>query len=107
MKKLNRLWVVIFFMFSAVMLVAGCASENRQESTGQYLDSSAVTVKVKSSLIADEGVKGAVITVTTYKGVVQLSGFVDNADQKQRALDIARHVKGVKGVVDALVIKNQ
>jgi osmotically-inducible protein OsmY len=83
----------------------GCTSTTQQESTGQFIDSSAVTLKIKSSLMADESVKSLAISVKTYKGVVQLSGFVDNPEQKQRAIDIARNVQGVKSVVDALVVK--
>ena len=61
---------------------AGCAGSPTQDSTGQYVDDSAITTKVKAALLNDEAVKSFEIHVTTFKGVVQLSGFVDNSDQK-------------------------
>jgi hyperosmotically inducible protein len=90
-------------MFGAI---TGCASTHRQESTGQYFDSSAVTLKVKSALLADDQIKSLPITVNTYKNSVQLSGFVDTAAQKARALSVAQHVEGVKMVKDSLIIKH-
>ena len=86
-------------------LITGCAATAHQESTGQYLDSSALTAKVKAKFLADKSVKSLPITVNTYKNVVQLSGFVDNTFQKQRAVAIARSVPGVKQVNDAIVVK--
>jgi len=64
-------------------VLTGCVSAVHEESTGQYIDSSAITVKVKSKLLADDSVKSLSISVVTYKGVVQLSGFVDSASQSK------------------------
>jgi osmotically-inducible protein OsmY len=99
--------LMIALPLMSTSLLTGCISSDRKESTGQYIDSSAITVKVKSKLVADESIKSLAIGVATYKGVVQLSGFVDTAEQKQTAIEIARQVPGVKGVVDALVVKTQ
>jgi osmotically-inducible protein OsmY len=89
------------------LALGGCASSNQSESTGQYIDSSALTMKVKAKLLADDSVKSLPITVKTYKDVVQLSGFVNNQYQKNRADEIARSVPGVKDVQDSLIIKRR
>lgn len=89
---------------SAILLV-GCSSTPKQESTGQYLDSSAITTKVKADLLANDQVKSFPISVNTYKGVVQLSGFVNSARQKEVAGQVARNVSGVQGVDNDLVVK--
>lgn len=98
-----------FKLTSIAVLIAtiltGCATAPKRESTGQYLDNSAITLKVKSQLLADPDVKSYPITVNTYKGVVQLSGFVDTYTQERKAVQIARSVPGVAGVDDALVVK--
>lgn len=85
--------------------MAGCATGYQTESTGQYVDSSAITAKVKTQLLADKYVPGSAITVKTYKNGVQLSGFVNSARQKQRAELIARNVEGVTYVDNALIVK--
>jgi len=76
-----------------------------KETAGNTLDDSMVTVKVKSALMADPHTKGSDISVSTDKGVVKLSGFVDNADQQAQAQAVARGVEGVKSVVDDTSIK--
>lgn len=107
MKKSNLLLTIALFTLPVVStaVLPGCSSTFQRESTGQFVDSSATTLKVKAALLADNDVKSLPITVKTYKDVVQLSGFVDNDFQRQKAISIARHVKGVQGVDDALVIK--
>lgn len=77
-----------------------------QETTGQYVDSSALTVKVKAKLMADDTVKSLPITVNSYKGVVQLAGFVDDQQQIKQAIKVAKTVEGVKQVKDCLLIKH-
>jgi len=76
-----------------------------KSSAGNVLDDSVVTVKVKSALLADERTRGTQFAVTTQKGVVQLSGFVDNADEQARATAVARGVEGVQSVVNDTSIK--
>ena len=76
-----------------------------KSTAGAVLDDSVVTVKVKSALMTDDQTKGTEIAVTTNKGVVQLSGFVDSADEQARATTVARNVDGVRNVVNDTSIK--
>jgi osmotically-inducible protein OsmY len=94
----RRLWpLCILAAGLAVAHTSGCAATNTSESTGQYVDDTTITTKVKSALLSDDAVKSFEIKVETYKGIVQLSGFVDNDDQRSAA---ARDAKAVPGVVD-------
>ncbi|HZS68394.1 MAG TPA: BON domain-containing protein [Burkholderiales bacterium] len=85
-------------LFLAALLVSACAGTSKQESTGEYLDDSWITTKVKSAILAEPSLKVTQINVETYKGVVQLSGFVDSADAARKAVEVARSVKGVSDV---------
>jgi osmotically-inducible protein OsmY len=85
--------------------VSGCSSTRTRESTGEYIDSSALTAKVKSALVADEIVRARDVQVETFRGTVQLSGFVDTQAQKERATAVARSVQGVRDVKNNLIIK--
>ncbi|HEY4988707.1 MAG TPA: BON domain-containing protein [Opitutaceae bacterium] len=89
----------------AVSGLSGCAGSRTSDSTGQYVDDSAITTKVKSALLGDGSVKSFEIKVETFKGVVQLSGFVDTEDQRAAATRDAMAVNGVKDVKDSLTIK--
>ena len=91
--------------FLLVMLIAGCAGGATHESTGEYLDDSVLTTKVKTSILGDSRLKLLQINVETFKGVVQLSGFVDSASAATRAVELARTVKGVKTVNNSLIVK--
>lgn len=85
--------------------VAACSSTPTRESTGEYIDSAAITTKVKAELIKDPVTKAGQISVETFRDVVQLSGFVDDAQAKTRAEQIARNVQGVRAVRNDLVVK--
>lgn len=87
------------------MLLSGCAGGATHESTGEYVDDSILTTKVKTSILGDSKLKLMQINVETYKGIVQLSGFVDSAGQVNRAVELARTVKGVKSVNNSLIVK--
>jgi osmotically-inducible protein OsmY len=89
----------------AIGLYSGCAGTPIKESTGEAIDSDAITAKVKSALAHDSRVKSGEITVTTFKSVVQLSGFVDTADQKAAAKEDAKAVDGVKDVDNNITVK--
>jgi len=104
MKKRN---VVIRYLFLVVLMVAfaACASTSKQESTGEYVDDSVITTKVKSLLAADDFLKSFEISVETYKGTVQLSGFVDSQKAIDKAVEITRSVKGVKPIKNNLNVK--
>lgn len=91
----------------ATPLVTSCASTGEQRSTGQTIDDATITAKVKSEIIADPEVSALNVNVTTFKGQVQLSGYVDNANQRKRAEQIARKVEGVKSVSNDLIVKAQ
>jgi hyperosmotically inducible protein len=95
-----------FFML--LMLIAAlmaCASTSKQEGAGEYVDDSVITTKVKSLLAADDFLKSFEITVETYKGIVQLSGFVDSQKAIDKAGEITSGVKGVKVIKNNLNVK--
>jgi len=83
----------------------GCTTSKSHESTGQYVDDSVVTSKVKAAIVNDMALKGFQINVKTYQGVVQLSGFVDSAQNANKAADLARGVNGVTDVKNDLIVK--
>jgi osmotically-inducible protein OsmY len=82
----------------------GCAVTRGDQSVGQYSSDKAVTARVKTALLADPLVKGTQVNVTTYQGVVQLSGFVQSAAARDRAGEIARETKGVQNVHNDLIL---
>lgn len=88
-------------------LLIACSGSPHMESTGEYLDSSATTAKVKASLLDDLGSNGFSVQVKTYKDEVQLSGFVDNQRIRQRAAVIASGVDGVRSVRNNLIVKSR
>lgn len=95
----------LIMAFLLTMLITGCAGGAKHESTGEYLDDSVLTTKVKTSILGDSRLKLLQINVETFKGVVQLSGFVDSAAAAARAVELARTVKGVKTVNNSLIVK--
>jgi hypothetical protein len=98
----------IISYFVLLMLIASfvaCASTSKKESTGEYIDDSVITTKVKSLLAADDFLKSFRISVETYKGIVQMSGFVGSQEAVDKAGEIAHSVKGVKSVKNDLIIK--
>jgi len=103
MTQLKRLSA--FLLALAFASVLGCAGSATQESTGQYFDDTWITTKVKSALIEDPQVKSAEINVETFKGVVQLSGFVSSSAAMQQAVKFAKGVQGVTSVKNDMRIK--
>ena len=104
MKKRN----VVIHCLVLLMLIAtftACASTPKKESTGEYVDDSVITTKVKSLLAADDFLKSFQIGVETFKGTVQLSGFVASQQAVDKASEIARSVKGVTSVKNDLAVK--
>ena len=89
----------------AAAALAACASTSRTEGTGEYVDDTVVTAKVKSAVFADANLKSAEINVETFKGRVQLSGFVRSQADINRAVELARGVKGVSSVVNDMRLK--
>ncbi len=88
-----------------IAIFAACASTRTQESTGEYVDDSVITTKVKSLLAADDFLKSFQISVETYKGIVQLSGFVNSQQAVDKAGQIARSVNGVTSIKNSLIVK--
>ena len=88
-----------------IVALASCAGTRTKESTGEYVDDSLITSKVKAALVNDPDTKAREIGVETFKGVVQLSGFVGTSGEKEKAGEIARKVKGVAGVKNNIVVK--
>jgi osmotically-inducible protein OsmY len=86
-------------------VVVGCSSTPTQQSAGQAVDDGVVTAKVKAALVADPVTKAHQINVETFKGTVQLSGFVETDQARSRALQLARDVAGVRKVKDALEVR--
>ena len=90
---------------SVLVSLAACAPTPTREGTGEYIDDSVITGKVKAAFAADPVVKATQVQVETFKGTVQLSGFVDSRESAQRAVEIARSVKGVQSVKNDTVIR--
>lgn len=89
----------------SMLALGACAETSTSQSTGQYLDDTGITSKVKAKILQDDQLKVLQIGVTTYNGKVQLSGFVDNAATKSRATQVVRSVEGVTSVENDLVVK--
>jgi len=83
----------------------GCAGTSTRESTGEYIDNTAITARVKAAFASDELVKARDIQVESFRGTVQLSGFVENDAQKARAGQIAQSIEGVREVKNNIIIK--
>jgi osmotically-inducible protein OsmY len=97
-----RTWLIITALLVGL---GGCAGSSTQESTGEYLDDSAITTKVKSAFVSDKEVRALDIQVVTYKGVVQLSGFASSQREIDRAVELARNVPGAKSVKNDIRLK--
>ncbi len=99
--KLTQIVVVALM----VTLVSACAGTRTQSSTGEYLDDSVITSKVKAKLLEDKEVSGLAVNVETFKGVVQLSGFAKTQAERQKAAQLARSVGGVKDIKNDIQLK--
>ncbi|HEX9156738.1 MAG TPA: BON domain-containing protein [Syntrophales bacterium] len=98
--------IVSFLVCIALIAVfVGCASTPTREGTGEYVEDSAITTKVKAAILAESSLKVFQINVETFKGEVQLSGFVDSSKSVSKAGEVARGVTGVKSVKNSLIVK--
>jgi hyperosmotically inducible protein len=104
MTQISKYLSAVFLAVTLVSVV-GCASTSQKESTGQYLDDSVITAKVKAAIFDEPTLKVADIKVETFKGVVQLSGFVDSVATAYKAVAVARGVGGVQGVTNDMRLK--
>jgi hypothetical protein len=104
MLKLQRL-LKCLVCIGVVTAFLGCAATPQSASTGQFLDDSVITTKVKAAILEEPSLKTLQITVVTFKGEVQLSGFVDSAQSVTKAGEVARSVNGVASVKNDLIVK--
>ena len=104
MKK-NRMFIGCLALLMLVATFGACASTRTHESTGEYVDDSTITTKVKALLAEDDFLKSFKISVKTYKGRVQLSGFVNSQNALSKAGEIAGSVEGVRSVKNNLIVK--
>ncbi len=101
----TKVFGVAFLISLLFATLLGCGSTATRSSTGEYIDDSVITTKVKASILEDQALKVAEINVETYKGVVQLSGFVSSQSDINKAVILARQVKGVKSVKNDMRVK--
>ena len=103
--NMKRVFIGYLVLLMLVVSLVACASTRTRESTGEYVDDSVITTKIKALIAEDDFLKSFQIGVETYKGVVQLSGFVNSKDAANKAGQIARSVKGVASVKNNLIVK--
>ena len=101
----RHLPAALLLALAALTGLSACQSTPTQESTGQYMDDTAITAKVKTAIFNDAALKSAEINVETFKGVVQLSGFVNSAADIQRAVQLTQSVSGVRSVRNDMRLK--
>ncbi|MDF2178953.1 BON domain-containing protein [Aliiglaciecola sp. CAU 1673] len=95
----------VFFLSLFSLTLLGCGATNTRESTGEYVDDTVITTKVKAAIFNNASLKVSEINVETFKGVVQLSGFVNSAEDINTAMRVARDVTGVTSVKNAMQVK--
>ncbi len=105
--SIARLIIAAALAVPAIAITAGCASTPSHESTGEYADDSTTTAKVKTALLQDPGLKSLAVSVKTYRGEVELSGFVNTPDQIAKAVSVTRATSGVQSVKNDLHVKPQ
>lgn len=104
MKQVSKFVLIAFSsLFFASLL--GCNSASKKETTAEYIDDSYLTTKVKAAILRDPTLKSSEINVETYKGAVQLSGFVNSRSDINRAVEVTRTVRGVKAVRNDMQVK--
>jgi osmotically-inducible protein OsmY len=104
MKYLFSFFSVIFLSL-ALLVAVGCGSTPTQEATGEYFDDSVITSKVKAAILEAPSLKTFDINVETFKGVVQLSGFVNSRADMTKAVAVAKEISGVKSVRSSMLLK--
>ena len=104
MAKRHRI-LSLLICIGLIAVFLGCASTPKREGTGEYFDDSAITTKVKAAIFSEPTLKVFQINVETFKGEVQLSGFVNSAEIVKKAGEVASTVKGVKSVKNSLIVK--
>lgn len=97
--------IPVFLIAMCLIFMVACTSTSNHKSTGEYIDDSVITTHVKTAIVKDEILKVAEINVETYKGVVQLSGFVSSMEAQYRAVNLAKDIEGVKSVKNDMHVK--
>lgn len=97
--------LAITFCLASALAISACAETKTSDSTGTYIDDSAITAKVKTAILQDPALKVLQIDVTTHENKVQLSGFVDSQKMVAHASEVARKVQGVASVQNSLIVK--
>ena len=105
MKNTTKRFSILLLAAAALTSVVGCAATSTQESTGQYMDDTAITTRVKAAIFNDASLKSAEINVETFKGAVQLSGFVNSNADIQRAVTLVQGLSGVRSVKNDMRLK--
>jgi osmotically-inducible protein OsmY len=95
----------VYFLPLLLAVFVGCASTAKQEGTGEYVDDTILTTKVKAAVFNEPSLKSREINVETFKGVVQLSGFVGSQADINKAVEVAQGIKGVKSVKNDMLVK--
>lgn len=109
MKKISRAIatsLVVLSLGAATVALQGCSVARDQSSVGEFVDDSTITTKVKALFVKDEMVAASAISAETLNGTVLLSGFAKTAAEKSKAEELAKSVKGVKSVKNAIVVRN-
>ena len=97
--------ITVFFVVAVLAGLVGCASTSKSEGVGEYIDDSVITTKTKAAIFNEPTLKSAEINVETFKGVVQLSGFVRSQADINKAVAVTREVGGVKSVKNDMRLK--
>ena len=105
MKSFLKTTAAVGLLAVAFLFGAGCGGSENSRSTGQSVDDAAVTAKVKAAFAQDPSVKAIEVKVDTFKGTVQLNGWVDSAEAKAKAEQVAKTVPGVKAIDNKLSVK--
>jgi osmotically-inducible protein OsmY len=98
-------YLTVFMLTTALLALIGCASTSTKGGTGEYIDDSVITSKIKIAILNDRSLKSSEINVETYKGIVQLSGFVASRVSAEKVSEIAGRVPGVKSIKNDIRLK--
>ncbi|MET3131787.1 osmotically-inducible protein OsmY [Oxalobacteraceae bacterium GrIS 1.11] len=103
---MKRVHACYAFLSSIMLLVLlACAPTTKHEGSGEYVDDTVITTKVKAALLGDPELKAREINVETFKGAVQLSGFVSSRDEINKAVEVSKGIKGVSSVNNSMIVK--
>ncbi|NMG45400.1 BON domain-containing protein [Aromatoleum toluvorans] len=102
---MHRIIARTTLLAAVLTALTACSGTPTRESTGEYIDDSVITTRVKTAFVQDKAVDALDIKVVTFKGAVQLSGFANDKQEMERAVQLARNVKGVTSVKNDIRLK--